>query len=57
MRDRSGLEGILIANGAVWRSGRSGCPEMIRRGPTAPGDFLAAHAAEIAGPPMSSRYS
>ena len=56
MRDSSGLEGILIADGAVWHFGCSGCPEMIRRGPTAPGDFLAAHAAEIAGHTMSSSY-
>ena len=41
MRDSSGQEGMLIADGAVWHFGCSGCPEMITGGPIAPERFLA----------------
>jgi hypothetical protein len=41
IRDNSGVEGVMIADGAVWFFGCSGCPEMITSGPISPGDFLA----------------
>ena len=56
----NGVRGILLADGAIWRFGAEGCPEMIRSGPISPDTFLSIHEDSIAkaellddGPPIT----